>query len=157
MTADDSPDHPRVAVHLLTTIKGDDVDVHVREVETPKGERLELETGDGADRIRLDAVALESLTWQDFDSFVRLVVGTAASTEAIVTACDEEFTVTPLTQITNEFGHVNVRELETPDGQLLELDAQNMAYSVQLNAAALAAIARLSIEAVGTLIREKIE
>lgn len=157
MTVDENPDNPRVAVHLLTTIEGDDVDVHVREVETPKGERLELETGDRADRIRLDAVALESLTWQDFDSFVRLVVGTDASAEAIVTAYDGEFTATALTQITNEFGHVNVRELDTPDGQLLELDAQNMAYSAQLNAAALAAIARLSIEAFGTLIREKIE
>ncbi|MFB6360827.1 MAG: hypothetical protein ABEH59_05840 [Halobacteriales archaeon] len=146
-----------VDVRRLTTVRSDGTAVVVSEVETPKGERLQLETEDGGARIRLDAVALESLTWQDEASFDRLLGDENRSAETLVTAFENPTASTSLTQITNEFGHVNVRELDTPDGSLLELDAQNMAYSVQLNAAALAAIAGQSIEVFGTLIREQIE
>lgn len=157
MSPDDQSPPLGVGVRPLTTIEGPATAVAVREVETPKGERLELETSDGTGRIRLDAVALESLTWQDDDSFDRLL-GTPERLEAaIVTGYEGAATATPLTAITNEFGHVNVRELETPDGPLLELDAQNMAYAAQLNAAALAAIAGQSIDVFERLIREKIE
>lgn len=146
-----------VDIRRLTTISGDHTAVVVSEVETPKGERLQLETEDGAERIRLDAVALESLTWQDDESFDRLLGSDNRAVAALVIAYENPTETTHLTQITNEFGHVNVRALDTPDGPLLELDAQNMAYSAQLNAAALAAVAGQSIDVFGTLIREQIE
>jgi hypothetical protein len=146
-----------VDVRSLTIVRGEGTAVVVSEVETPKGVRLQLETEDGGARIRLDAVALESLTWQDDASFKRLLSEEDESAETLVTGYENPTSSIPLAQITNEFGHVNVRELETPQGPLLELDAQNMAYSVQLNAAALAAIAEQSIDVFGTLIREQIE
>lgn len=153
MTADD----PGVTVRPLTTIEDDDVRVVVRAVETPKGERLELEAPAAGDRIRLDAVALEALTWQDDASFTRLLVDRDEPASTIGTSYDGPSTVTTLTAITNEFGHVNVRELDTPDGPRLELDAQNMAHAAQLTPSALAAIAAQSSAAFTTLIREKIE
>lgn len=153
MTADD----PGVAVRPLTTIEDDAARVVVRTVETPKGERLELEAPATDDRIRLDAVALETLTWQDDESFTRLLVDRDEPTATIGTTYDGPRTATALAAITNEFGHVNVRELDTPDGPRLELDAQNMAYAAQLTPAALAAIAAQSTSAFTALIREKIE
>lgn len=47
--------------------------VTVRKVETNAGERLELEAPKKDSKIRLDAVALESLTWQDSDLFSELL------------------------------------------------------------------------------------
>lgn len=153
MTADD----PAVTVRSLATIEDDDARVIVRTVETPKGERLELEAPATGDRIRLDAVALEALTWQDDASFTRLLVDRDQPESAIGTSYDGPSTATTLTAVTNEFGHVNVRELDTPDGPRLELDAQNMAHAAQFTPAALAAVAAQSTAAFTTLIREKIE
>jgi hypothetical protein len=157
MTADNDSAPIGVTTRRLTTVEGDAVEVVVSEVETPKGKRLQLHLENGTDRIRLDAVALETLTWQDRDSFKRLLGAPDRSDATIVTAHDESSAATALTQITNEFGHVNVRELATEEGPLLELDAQNMPHAAQLNAAALAAVARQSIDVFGKVIREQIE
>lgn len=157
MTDEDGSARFGVAVRTLTTIRGADTAVVVRAVETPKGERLELEAPAAGDRIRLDAVALETLTWQDDASFTRLLVGREEPPSTIGTSYEGPSTATALTAITNEFGHVNVRELDTPDGPRLELDAQNMAHAAQLTPAALAAIAAESTATFTELIREKIE
>jgi hypothetical protein len=48
--------------------------VEVRKIQTPKGERLEIESPKKGHVIRLDALELESLTWQEkdiFDEFLR--------------------------------------------------------------------------------------
>ena len=48
-------------------------EVTVAKVTTPRGERLEIESPNLGYRIRLDAVALESLTWQDSELFSELL------------------------------------------------------------------------------------
>ncbi len=43
--------------------------VRVRKVKTRNGERLELHSLEHGRSVRLDALALESLTWQTMDTF----------------------------------------------------------------------------------------
>ncbi len=53
-------------------------DVFVRKVDTRNGERLEIEAPRRGFKIRLDAVELESLTWQTsetFSHFLRSSIG----------------------------------------------------------------------------------
>lgn len=46
--------------------------VEIRKVKTGKGERLEIYDRENGDSIRLDALELESLTWQDNERFDEL-------------------------------------------------------------------------------------
>ncbi len=48
-------------------------DVFVRKVQTRNGERLEIEAPRRGFKIRLDAVELESLTWQTSETFSRFL------------------------------------------------------------------------------------
>ena len=47
--------------------------VRVRKVETRNGMRLEIESPRLGSRVRLDAMALESLTWQPSDTYSRFL------------------------------------------------------------------------------------
>jgi hypothetical protein len=47
--------------------------VRVRKVNTRNGMRLEIESPRLGSRVRLDALALESLTWQSPDTFSRFL------------------------------------------------------------------------------------
>ena len=47
--------------------------VRVRRIETRYGMRLEIESPRLGSRVRLDALALESLTWQPPDTFSRFL------------------------------------------------------------------------------------
>lgn len=59
----DRPDEPDMQ------IANEFADVRLRKVYTRNGERLEIEAPRRGHRIRLDAVELESLTWQTADTF----------------------------------------------------------------------------------------
>lgn len=47
--------------------------VHVRKVQTRNGERIEIHTPRLGYRIQLDAIELESLTWQPKETFSRFL------------------------------------------------------------------------------------
>lgn len=47
--------------------------VVVSKVNTPNGERIEIESPKMENRIRLDPLELESLTWQDHDTFAEFL------------------------------------------------------------------------------------
>lgn len=59
----DRPDEPEMR------IANEFADIRLRKVYTRNGERLEIEAPRRGYRIRLDAVELESLTWQTADTF----------------------------------------------------------------------------------------
>ena len=61
-----SPDEPEVSV------SSDSAEVRVRRVLTGNGERLEISAPKRGFTIRLDAVELESLTWQTPETFAEL-------------------------------------------------------------------------------------
>lgn len=51
------------------TISNEFSEVEVRKVYTPKGERLQIRSPMTGFEIRLDAIALESISWQEPDTF----------------------------------------------------------------------------------------
>lgn len=150
-------DRSRTEVRPLAGIGGHGVDVRVRHVDTPKGERLELDADRG--RIRLDAVALECLAYQDerrFEAFFEPPDG-GRDAPTVVDAPDDAEPATDLTSITNEFAHVDVRTATTPDGDLLELAAPKAGLSVYLTAPALERIAAQPQAAITELVRRRVE
>ena len=56
--------------------------VRIRKILTRNGERLEIEAPKLGHTIRLDAVALEALTWQEPEVFSRLLAGGAPAQPA---------------------------------------------------------------------------
>ncbi|MFB6184319.1 MAG: hypothetical protein ABEI96_07170 [Haloarculaceae archaeon] len=176
-----SSDPPgKTSIRPLATVSGRDATIAVREVETPKGTRLELESTERDASVRLDAVALESLTWQDRDTYRSFlhdvdttardgdpadVVATSDPADVVATSdpddgpggTTEDPTTTRLVEVTNEFAHVVVSEVETGDGDRLELTAPKMDFTVYLNATALAGVAHQSQETFTELLRRRVE
>lgn len=150
----------RVTTTPLTRVADDDAEVAVRRVETPKGSRLELEATESGERIRLDAVTLECLTWQEETTFAGFLEtqNRPLPVEALsVHHGLEEGDSTELTRVTNEFGHAEVRASESPDHDWLAIVAPKQGFSVRLNAVALESITWQEQDAFAELIRERLE
>ena len=126
MTTNDA-DNPTI------TLRGDDQTVSLVRDLTPTGERLRIESAD--DTTRVDALALESLTWQD-DEFFRGLTGDDHTTGANAVRTDETL------QIGNEYTVVQLTVLDTDDGPRLELDSPKLGYSCRLDASELAVLCR---------------
>lgn len=125
------------------SLDGRDTTVHVRKIFTPAGERLEIEAPDRGFRIRLDAMELESLSWQDHDTFVEfLAAGDALPDgfESTAPAPDDEVEVVHEWTVTNEFADARVRKLERADGEWLEIEAPKLDYVIRLDPLELAGV-----------------
>lgn len=118
--------------HSLELTDGDRT-VTVRKQRTPNGERLAIRGADG--EIRLDALALESLTWQDADFFERLTTEPHLPGENATNGSDE-------LQIGNEYAVVRLRTLETNAGPRVAIESVKMGYSCRLSPAELDALTR---------------
>lgn len=108
--------------------------VEIRKIRTPNGERLEV-VSDGAST-RLDALALETLTWQDDDFFVDLTGGPRGEGPDVLD--DTE----PTMQIGNEYTTIRIRAHETAHGPVVSLRSPKLEYQCWLGAAELDALAR---------------
>ena len=145
-------------VRTLASVGGDGSGVTVGHVDTPKGERLELESP-GGKSIRLDAVALECLTWQDRERFEALfgsLDGDAGEVRPVV-ATENAGSGTGLATITNEFAHVEVRKVAASDGEGLELVAPKAGTAVTLTAPGLERVAVQSQATITDLVRRRVE
>lgn len=120
-------------VHSLTVADGSHT-VELRKFVTPNGERLVIES-DGASA-RLDALALESLTWQGTSFFERLTGAEHAE------AGDAMVDADPTMQIGNEYTTIRIRVHETPSGPMVSLRSPKLEYHCWLNPAELDALAR---------------
>jgi hypothetical protein len=136
MTADSTDDE-------TITLEDDCTVSLVRDV-TPTGERLRIESAD--DSIRLDALALESLSWQDDDFFTDLT-GSAHTPGRNASSAGQSL------QIGNEYTVVELRVLETEDGPRLELESPKLGYTCRLSAAELAALSRQQMSLFSDLLR----
>lgn len=116
------------------TIDDSDHHVEVRKLLTPNGERLVVESGGSS--ARLDALALESLTWQDA-GFFKGLTGEEHSPDEDVSVDDE-----PTMQIGNEYTTIRLRRHDTAAGPCVSLRSPKLEYHCLLNATELAAIAR---------------
>lgn len=114
---------------------GDDPAVAVRKLRTPNGERLELSVG--GDAVRLDALELESLTWQD-EAFFADELGVAGRPDLAVSPADVRGDAR--LKVGNEYTTVWLRL--TDDADRLVVASPKMGYWTHLGAAELAALAR---------------
>ena len=126
------------------TLRADDQAVSLTREPTPAGERLRVDSND--DTTRLDALALESLTWQDNEFFAELT-GEEHTTGENAGRTDEKL------QIGNEYTVVQLSVLDTDAGPRLEIDSPKLGYSCQLSVAELAALSRQEMDLFSDLLR----
>lgn len=95
--------------------------VTVRKLETRKGERVEYASPVDESTLSVDALGLESLAWQESDLFAASLSSEydlePLEEEATEVACDDAF------ELMNEYAHVRVRRLQSPERELLEVHA----------------------------------
>lgn len=106
--------------------------VELRKLVTPNGERLIVTNGDAS--IRLDALALESLTWQD-DEFFSALAGEPHDAGDPVDV-DESIAM----QIGNEYTTIRIRTHETASEPRISLRSPKLEYQCWLSPAELAAL-----------------
>lgn len=111
--------------------------VVLEKLRTPNGERLVIESA--GESVRLDAVALESLTWQDDEFFADL---TGHPHEKSVDATGD---AEPAMQIGNEYTTIRIRVHETGGGPVITLRSPKLEYQCRLSVAELAAVAGKSL------------
>ena len=116
----------------------DEWTVALSKLVTPNGERLVVESGD--ESARLDALALETLTWQD-DAFFADLTGEPHE-EGAATDAGGGYDV----QIGNEYTTIRLQVVETGAGPRLEVRSPKLEYACRLSPAELAAVARQRVE-----------
>lgn len=151
--------HSSVIKTPLTTLTTADVDVAVRLVETPRGERLEIDVLETEAMSRLDAIALECLTWQEAEAFLESV-GTGGQlvspNKCVIERGQQVGAQTELTRITNEFSQITVNQVTTDEREWLELQAPKLGDAIWLNAGALCAVSHLDQHTFTTLLSENL-
>lgn len=136
MTGDSSTDH-YIDVAEKTTVSDGRLTVTVRRILTPKGERVEVSSPD--DAIRIDALGLESLSWQDQDVIEEFV--NDAEVAGRVETADDDGELTCEFAISNEYADVIVRKLETAAGERLLVEAPKKQFSLRFTPVGLAGLA----------------
>lgn len=121
---DDLPTTGRTGDELR--VETDGVAVTLRKVRTPTGERLAVHD-ESRGSTRLDALELESLTWQDAAFFDELVDG-AYDYRSIDPSPREPAEL----QISNEYTVVHLSVID--DGQAVKLTASKMGYGTRVDA-----------------------
>lgn len=125
------------------SLDGRETTIHVRKIFTPAGERLEIEAPDRGSWIRLDAMELESLSWQDHETFVEFLAAADALPDGFETTApstDDEVDVVHEWTVTNEFADARVRKLRRSDGEWLEIEAPKLGYVIRLDPLELAGV-----------------
>lgn len=112
----------------------------VRKLETRKGERVEIESPSGDEMLRVDALGLESLSWQDTEVLERFL----PDGHDMAPLDEESDDVTSDTgfEVSNEYAQVHVRRLRSPERSTLQIRAPKKREQIQIDAAALGGLAR---------------
>jgi hypothetical protein len=110
---------------------GTEATVRVEKVYTHNGERLEIQCGEY--NARLDALELESISWQDDETLAALVADTAHPPESL-SGVAAAFGTEPV-RIRNEYGEAEVRLVDGGDG--LAVAAPKLGYEIELTPAEL--------------------
>ncbi|RQG86954.1 hypothetical protein EA462_14955 [Natrarchaeobius halalkaliphilus] len=151
--------HGSVTAEPLVRLTERGISISVRRIETPRGERLEFDVEDTDTAIRLDAIALECLTWQSEDSFLESVpveARTAPSDDCVVERGQPAGSRTELTRITNEFCQIRVSRLVTDEREWLEIEAPKLGAAIALNAGAVRSVTHLDQRAFTALLSDRL-
>jgi len=117
----------------------DHADVVIRKIFTRMGERLEIAAGDRS--VRLDAIMLESVSWQDADELGGEATGSTTSATDASPPGDRD----PIT-ISSEFAQAVVRPIGSREGARLGIEAPKMGYEIELEPRHLAWLTTLGHE-----------
>lgn len=130
-------------------IADQDESVTLQKLITPRGERLEISAPELGTSIAVDALDLESLTFQDEETLRNIgspdrnsigaddLLSGIETTEEPVDAVSTESTSV---RVTNEFTQVTVSKIETANGAHLEITSEKLGYSNQLSPSVLRAL-----------------
>ena len=118
--------------------------VSLEKVRTGTGERLVIQV-DG-DRLSADALALESLTWQDDTFFTDLTNSPHEPGEIVETLRSD-------LQVANEYTVVRLELTETDAGPRLDLSSPKLGYNCRLDTTELRALAGRDVELFSTLLQ----
>lgn len=126
------------------TIRGGGRRVDVARIRTPKGMRLEIRSPHWDRRVRLDALALESVSWQDEATFPLGVDAPDVSLgddDPFASVPPDELEREESVQIANEFAQVYATRIRTGRTEGLELESRKLGFDVRLDVPALESIA----------------
>lgn len=126
------------------TVRGSGRRVDVTRIHTPKGMRLEIRSPYWERRVRLDALALESISWQDEATFPLGVDAPdveLGDDDAFASVSTDELERGDSVQIANEFAQVYATKIRTSQAEGLELESRKLGFDVRLGVAALESIA----------------
>lgn len=105
--------------------------VTVRKLFTRTGERLELSAETLGESVRLDAIALESVAWQDVDEMAdRAETVDRSATHSMPEPIDTE-REEPMT-VSSEFALARVSKGSTDNGERLDIEAPKLGYEIRL-------------------------
>jgi len=128
MKPDPTSDAARIELEELMAVFEGETSIAVAKIYTAKGERLMLRDGD--DSIRLDAIELESLSWQDrewFDHCRREAMSTVESDHLEppeVMDVDKSSSA----RVSTEYAEVVVRKVTTHEGTALQIESEALHY-----------------------------
>lgn len=125
----------------LVTLMADDTAVAVSLIRTPKGRRIGLKPVDQSASIWIDPLGLESLTWQERDTFTALTGGRESGVEVDLSRQDDDDGAdgeTHLIDISNEYAIVTL--FVTPADEI-RIVSKRLGHSIRLSPVELAALA----------------
>jgi hypothetical protein len=127
--------------------------VYVKRTETRNGVRLEVRSPRLQRSIRLDPVALESLTWQTPEGLAAILeTGEMNANEPEQAGAAPPLEGPEEVALINEFSTVHVRRADTPDGPRLEVSSPRLHSSIRLDPATLEALACQTMETFSTFL-----
>lgn len=142
MTDCNSPtDGSATALEPQFRIADDDGTVTVGKFRTKRGERAEITTG--SERIRLDALILESISWQRSREALaaRIQDGNPVRTDPTPLAGGEPIPDSSAFEITNEYAQVELCHVRTDAGEALRIRTPARGSETNLGAGSLRALA----------------
>lgn len=140
-----------------TEISNDSASVRVRRVRTRNGSRLEIHSPGAETRVLLDALLLESLSWQSPEELARGLASPherAADQLEVWSGSPPEDGASPYTEISNEFATTLVRAVGEGEGERLEIHSPKLGYRVYLAAPLLESLSWQSPEKLSEALEE---
>lgn len=136
-----SDDH-FIRVDKSGRLRDDTIEVLFRKIFTPAGERLELESPRLSKRVRLDAIALESLSWQHRGTIATLVDQLNYDHSSPIGDRQQETVETRESlgepalafTISNEFAEAGVQVYDSAQQDRMRIEAPKLGYSIVLTA-----------------------
>lgn len=124
----------------------------IRKFFTRNGERLEIKTGD-KDSIRVDALGLESLSWQDSTSLSNYLDLPEQETPPVSDVENNEVEREELFEIKNEYAVVKIAKVSGNAQEFLEIEAPKMGTKNQLSTTILRNISAQDMDFFSQLLR----